>query len=58
MNHKNPPFEITAQILSDVTEIAEFIGRISGAGRLSASPQHKFNRVHRIYASSNQVINH
>ena len=52
MNHKNPPFEITAQILSYVTDIAELIGRISGAGRLSASPElRRVNRIKTIHGS-------
>lgn len=52
MNHKNPPFEITAQILSDVADIAELIGRISGAGQLSASPElRRANRIKTIHGS-------
>lgn len=56
-NHKRgqyesqkPPFEITSQILSDVADIAELIGRISGAGRLSASPElRRVSRINCIY---------
>lgn len=52
MNHKNPPFEITAQILSNVADIAELIGRISGAGQLSASPElRRVNRIKTIHGS-------
>lgn len=50
--HKNPPFEITPQILSDVTEIAELVGKISVTSRLSASPTlRRSNRIRTVYGS-------
>lgn len=52
MKHKSPPFEITAEILSDVAEIAELVGRISGTGNLSASPMlRRNNRIRTIHGS-------
>lgn len=52
MKHKNPPFEITPEILSDVAEIAELVGRISGTGHLSASPTlRRNNRIRTIHGS-------
>lgn len=35
---KNPPFELTNQIVSDVAEIAELVGRLTSTDRLSADP--------------------
>ena len=50
--HKNPPFEITPAILSDVAGIAELVGRISGKGYLSASPTlRRSNRIRTIHGS-------
>ncbi len=50
--HKNPPFEITTEILSDVAGIAELVGRISGKGHLSASPTlRRSNRIRTIHGS-------
>lgn len=52
MKHKNPPFEITTGILTDVTEIAELVGKISGTGHLSASPTlRRNNRIRTIHGS-------
>lgn len=49
---KNLPFEITPEILSDVAEIAELVGRISGTGNLSASPTlRRNNRIRTIHGS-------
>lgn len=49
---KNSPFEITPEILSDVAEIAELVGRISGTGNLSASPTfRRNNRIRTIHGS-------
>ena len=33
-----PPFEITAEILTYIAEIAELVGKISSANALSSSP--------------------
>ena len=35
---KNPPFELTGQIVSLVAEIAELVGRVSSTDRLSVNP--------------------
>ena len=35
---KNPPFELTNQIVSDVAEIAELVGRLTSTDRLSDAP--------------------
>ena len=45
---KNPPFVITEQMLSDVAEISELVGKLS-TGRLSASPNlRRTNRIRTI----------
>lgn len=52
MDHKNPPLEITPELLSDVVEIAELVGRISGSGPLSASQTlRRNNRIRTIHGS-------
>ena len=52
MKSKNPPFEITEKILSDVAEIAELAGKISSTERLSANPTlRKTNRIKTIHGS-------
>jgi len=49
---KNPPFELTNQIVADVAEIAELVGRMASTGRLSASPTlRRSNRIKTIYGS-------
>lgn len=49
---KNPPFELTNQIVSDVVEIAELIGRVSSTDRLSANPAlRRSNRIRTVYGS-------
>ncbi len=45
---KNPPFVITEQMLSDVAEISELVGKLS-TGKLSASPNlRRTNRIRTI----------
>ena len=52
MHHKNPPFEITNEILSQVTEIAELIGKLTATTGLSANPTlRRTNRIRTIYSS-------
>ncbi len=52
MKHKNPPFEITPTILSDVAEIAELIGRMDGCGYFAQSPQlRRTNRIRTVYGT-------
>ncbi len=49
---KNPPFELTNQIIADVAEIAEQVGRMASTDRLSASPTlRRSNRIKTIYGS-------
>ncbi len=49
---KNPPFELTNQIVADVAEIAELVGRMASTGQLSASPTlRRSNRIKTIYGS-------
>ena len=35
---KAPPFELTSQMITDVAEIAELVGRLTSTDRLSADP--------------------
>lgn len=50
MRNKKPPFEITEQMIADVADICELIGKISISGR--TSPQlRKTNRIRTIYSS-------
>ena len=52
MYNQKPPFEITTEILSVITEIAELIGQISATQGLSASPTlRRTNRIRTIYSS-------
>lgn len=52
MYNQKPPFEITTEILSAITEIAELIGQISATQGLSASPMlRRTNRIRTIYSS-------
>lgn len=49
---KNPPFELTNQIVSDVAEIAELVGRLTSTDRLSADPSlRRSNRIKTVYGS-------
>ena len=49
---KNPPFELTNQIVSDVAEISELVGRVSSTDRLSANPSlRRSNRIKTVYGS-------
>lgn len=49
---KNPPFELTNRIISAVAEIAELVGQVSSAGRLSANPAlRRGNRIKTVYGS-------
>ncbi|MDE6456376.1 MAG: Fic family protein, partial [Dysosmobacter sp.] len=52
MPMKNPPFELTGQIVSLVAEIAELVGRVSSTDRLSANPAlRRSNRIKTVYGS-------
>lgn len=49
---KNPPFELTNQIVSDVAEIAELVGQLTSTDRLSADPDlRRSNRIKTVYGS-------
>ena len=49
---KNPPFELTGQIVSLVAEIAELVGRVSSTDRLSVNPAlRRSNRIKTVYGS-------
>ena len=52
MRNKQPPFDITDQIISLVAEIAELVGRLTAASPLSANPTlRRSNRIRTIYGS-------
>ena len=52
MKSKNPPFEITNQIISYVAEIAELIGKLTSSHALSANPiLRRTNRIRTIHGS-------
>lgn len=49
---KNPPFELTGQIVSLVAEIAELVGRVSSTDHLSVNPAlRRSNRIKTVYGS-------
>ena len=49
---KNPPFEITDEIMTEVTQIAELVGQVSSTETLSANPiLRRTNRIRSIYSS-------
>lgn len=50
--HKDPPFEITPEILSYVADISELVGRIGVTDHLSANPTlRRENRIRTIHGS-------
>lgn len=52
MPSQAPPFEITPEILTDIAEIAELVGKISSAHALSSSPTlRRANRIRTIHGS-------
>lgn len=52
MKSKQPPFEITNTIISDVAEIAELVGKLTSTQQLSSSPTlRRNNRIRTIHAS-------
>lgn len=52
MNNKNPPFEITNQIIDYVAEIAELVGHLTASSSLSTSPTlRRANRIRTIHGS-------
>ena len=52
MRNKKPPFEITNQMIDQVAEIAELLGKISAAFSLSINPTlRRSNRIRTIHGS-------
>ena len=52
MRNQKPPFEITNQIISDVAEIAELMGKFSVTNQLSTTPPlRRGNRIRTIHGS-------
>ena len=52
MKNQKPPFEITNQIISDVVEIAELMGKFSVTNQLSTNPTlRRSNRIRTIHGS-------
>lgn len=52
MAYKDPPFEITNTILSNVAAIAELVGRVSATEHMSPNPTlRRANRIRTIYSS-------
>lgn len=52
MQNTQPPFEINEQIMSDVIEIAELVGKVSVRGEVSSNPMlRRTNRIRTIYSS-------
>ena len=52
MRNKKPPFEITNQMIDQVAEIAELVGKISAAFSLSTNPTlRRSNRIRTIHGS-------
>ncbi len=49
---KQPPFQITKQMIDDIAEISELIGRVSAHGHLSGDPMlRRSNRIRSIHGS-------
>ena len=52
MRNQKPPFEINNQIISDVAEIAELMGKFSVTNQISTNPTlRRSNRIRTIYGS-------
>lgn len=52
MRNKKPPFEITASMLDEISEIAELVGHINAVQGLSQNPTlRRTNRIKTIYSS-------
>ena len=52
MRNKNPPFEITNQMIDYVAEIAELVGKLNGTNHLTANPTlRRGNRIRTIHGS-------
>lgn len=52
MKNKQPPFEITHQIIDNVAQIAELVGRLTAVSSLPANPTlRRSNRIRTIHGS-------
>lgn len=52
MKNKKPPFEITEQIIKDVIEIGELVGKASISSKITSNPMlRRSNRIKTIYSS-------
>ncbi|MGN1116721.1 MAG: Fic family protein [Candidatus Ornithomonoglobus sp.] len=52
MKNKQPPFEINEQIMTNVIEIAELVGKVSISSKISLNPTlRRTNRIRTIYSS-------
>ncbi len=52
MVSKKPPFEITEEMIDEIAEIAELVGKISSTNHLSGNPVlRRTNRIRTIYSS-------
>ena len=52
MRNKQPPFETTNTMITDIAEIAELVGRLTSTERLSSNPAlRRSNRIRTIYSS-------
>ena len=52
MKNKQPPFEITHQIIDNVAQIAELVGRLTAVSSLSTNPTlRRSNRIRTIHGS-------
>lgn len=52
MQNKQPPFEINEQIMAEVIEIAELVGKVSVRSEVSSNPNlRRTNRIRTIYSS-------
>ena len=57
MRNKKPPFEITNQMIDQVAEIAELVGKISATFSLSINPTlRRSNRIRTIHGSLEMCI--
>ncbi|MEG0036021.1 MAG: Fic family protein [Oscillospiraceae bacterium] len=52
MENKSPPFDITPDMISDIADIAQLVGKTGGTSGLNASPVlRRANRIRTIHAS-------
>ena len=52
MKSKQPPFEVTAEMIDDIAEIAMLVGQITSTNRLSGNPTlRRTNRIRTVHGS-------